>query len=332
MVTSSSTRTRHSFADDVREIDEFFEVLVARIDPDAVPLCEVTDSVDRARRRRAARRGGEDVAGPAGRGGGPMEAGRVTAPRPSSWPVSGTSMSAAKNQLETSKKVRKLPATAKAMRTGRLSAAKARGDRGRGGRRTRGGRRSCWTGAEDAPLAEHQGGVSRSARAKDRDAAHERIREGAVVQGVHRRRRRLELARPRDRSRPAPRSGPRTARSSTRCSTGPCGGPARAVRGVRVRRAHRARPRVANGTTAEPTTQTPNRMPAPVQARRTRPKRTPAKHLAIIRLDHAALVRGAVEGDEICEIPGSVRSRSPSPASCSATRSSNSSSPKAWTW
>ena len=41
MATAFSTR--RSFADDVREIDEFFRVLVARIDPDAVPLCEVVD-------------------------------------------------------------------------------------------------------------------------------------------------------------------------------------------------------------------------------------------------------------------------------------------------
>ena len=40
MATAFSTRTQ---ADDVREIDEFFRVLVTRIDPDAIPLCEVTD-------------------------------------------------------------------------------------------------------------------------------------------------------------------------------------------------------------------------------------------------------------------------------------------------
>jgi hypothetical protein len=34
------------------------------------------------------------------------------------------------------------------------------------------------------------------------------------------------------------------------------------------------------------------------------PKRTPAKYLALVRVDHEALVRGAVEGDETCEIAG----------------------------
>src|ERR1700689_2432592 len=41
MVTAFSSR--RTFADDVREIDEFFAVLVSKIDPDAVALCEVTD-------------------------------------------------------------------------------------------------------------------------------------------------------------------------------------------------------------------------------------------------------------------------------------------------
>ena len=36
----------------------------------------------------------------------------------------------------------------------------------------------------------------------------------------------------------------------------------------------------------------------------TKPRRTPAKYLALIRVDHEALVRGAVEGDETCEIAG----------------------------
>jgi hypothetical protein len=35
-----------------------------------------------------------------------------------------------------------------------------------------------------------------------------------------------------------------------------------------------------------------------------KPKRTPAKHLALIRVDHESLVRGSAEGDETCEIAG----------------------------
>jgi hypothetical protein len=36
----------------------------------------------------------------------------------------------------------------------------------------------------------------------------------------------------------------------------------------------------------------------------TKPKRTPAKYLGLIRVDQPALTRGAVEGDETCEIAG----------------------------
>ena len=72
MVTASSTRT---LAEDVREIDEFFAVLVARIDPDAVPLCEVTDlwtALDTVVKRRAAV--DEVVVGSEGGRGGAVEA------------------------------------------------------------------------------------------------------------------------------------------------------------------------------------------------------------------------------------------------------------------
>ena len=57
MSTAFATRPPRTFTDDVREIDEFFRVLVARIDPDAVPLCEVTElwtALDTIERRAAA--------------------------------------------------------------------------------------------------------------------------------------------------------------------------------------------------------------------------------------------------------------------------------------
>ena len=65
----------------------------------------------------------------------------------------------------------------------------------------------------------------------------------------------------------------------------------RAARGVRVRRAHRAgADRAAN---AEPT-----------PTATTKPKKPSPRFMGLIRVDIAALVRGAVEGDEICEIAG----------------------------
>ena len=45
------------------------------------------------------------------------------------------------------------------------------------------------------------------------------------------------------------------------------------------------------------------------------------KHLALIRVDLEALIRGRVEGDELCEITGLGPSRSGSPATCSVTPS-----------
>jgi hypothetical protein len=50
---------------------------------------------------------------------------------------------------------------------------------------------------------------------------------------------------------------------------------------------------------AEPTSDSPESDAPPAK-----PRRTPAKYLALIRVDHGALVRGAVEGGETCEIAG----------------------------
>jgi hypothetical protein len=123
MVTSTSTR--RTFADDMREIDEFFAVLVSKIDPDAIPLCEVIDlySALEVVKRRAestmlllARK--VDQAGRWRRDGHRSAAEQLAG-------IAGSSVSAAKRQLEASKQVAKLPATAKALRNGKLSAAKA---------------------------------------------------------------------------------------------------------------------------------------------------------------------------------------------------------------
>ena len=57
MVTAFSTRTAEVSARDVREIDEFLEVLVLRLDPDAVPASDATEmwvAFDAVERRAAA--------------------------------------------------------------------------------------------------------------------------------------------------------------------------------------------------------------------------------------------------------------------------------------
>jgi hypothetical protein len=54
-------------------------------------------------------------------------------------------------------------------------------------------------------------------------------------------------------------------------------------------------------------------------------------YLSILRLDYQALLRGYVEGDELCEIAGLGPVPSPPRSTCSARASSNSGSPKATT-
>jgi hypothetical protein len=173
MATAFSTR--RSFADDVREIDEFFAALVARIDPDAVPLCEVTElwtALDTVERRAAATKlllaRKVEEAGRWKRGGYRSAADQLAG-------IAGTSLTAAKNQLETSKKVRKLPATRDALRKGKLSAAKAEAIAAAAEVAPE-AEEELLDGAEDAPLADIREKCQK-ARAKDRDAAHERIRK-----------------------------------------------------------------------------------------------------------------------------------------------------------
>ena len=122
MVTATSTRT---FADDVREIDEFLEVLLRRLDPDAVPAgkaLELWSAFDVVERRAAAAklllaRRVEDGCGwkPAGF--------RSAAEQLAA--LSGTTVSTAKRDLETSKQVQTQRKTADALRAGRLSRSKA---------------------------------------------------------------------------------------------------------------------------------------------------------------------------------------------------------------
>jgi hypothetical protein len=171
MVAAFSTRT---LAEDAREIDEFFAVLVAKIDPDAVPLCEVTDlwaALDTVERRSAATKlllaRKVDEAGRWKRDGFRSAADQLAR-------LSGTSVGAAKNQLEASKKVAKLPATQRALRKGQLSVAKAEAIAAAAEVAPE-AEADLLDGAEDAPLAEVRHKCLR-ARGKDREQAHARIR------------------------------------------------------------------------------------------------------------------------------------------------------------
>ena len=154
-------------------------------------------------------------------------------------------------------------------------------------------------GAEDAPLADIREKCMR-ARAKDRDAAHERIRkarafkeftdgEGAwnvIARGT------VEAgAAFRAQHRPIVEEMFKAARAEGRHE------PYEAYAfDAFIELARRA----AGGTTTDATAATePDAEPV-----KAKPKATPAQYLGIIRIDHTALRRGSVEGDEICEIVG----------------------------
>ena len=214
-------------------------MLVGRIDPDAVPLGEVTDlwaALDTIERRAAstklllARR--VEEAGRWKRDGYRGAAEQLAA-------IAGTSVTAARNQLETSKRVRQLPATEQALPAGKLSGAKAEAIAAAAEVAPE-AEADLLEGAEDAPLADIKERCLR-ARAKDRDAAHARIRKARSLKEF----------------------------------TDAEGGWNVVVRGP-----------VESGA-------------APAKT-----KPPAAGPVGIIRIDHTALRRGCIEGDEVCEIVG----------------------------
>ena len=206
-------------------------------------------------------------------------------------------MTAARNQLETSKKVRKLPATRHALRAGKLSGAKAEAIAAAAEVAPE-AEAELLDGAEDAPPADVREQCLR-ARAKDRNAAHARIRktrsfkEFTDAEGGWN-----VIAR-----------GPVDAGSAFRAAHRPIVDELfNAARAEGRREPYEAYAldafielaRRANNPTAEnAATVEPDAEPAPAKA-----KATPAGYLEIIRIDHTALRRGSVVGDEVCEIVG----------------------------
>ena len=192
-VTSSSTRT---LAEDAREIDEFFAVLVAKIDPDAVPFCEVTDlwaALDTVERQAAATKlllaRKVDEAGRWKRDGFRSAADQLAR-------MSGTSVGTAKNQLEASKRVAKLPATEHALRRGKWSVAKAEAIAAAADVAPE-TEADLLDGAEDAPLTEVRDKCLRARGQEPRRSTWTHPCR-AVAEGVHRRGGWLERHRPRD--------------------------------------------------------------------------------------------------------------------------------------
>lgn len=293
MVTSSSTRPPRTRADDVREIDEFLRVLVSQIDPDAVPLCEATDlwtALDTIERRAAAAKlllaRKVDEAGRWKLRGLRSAADELAL-------IAGTSVSAARKQLETSKKVQRLPATQKALREGKLSPAKAEAIAAAAEIAPE-AEADLLDGAADAPLAKVQDKCMQ-ARGKDRDAAYERIRKGRFFKEFTDGEGGWNIV-----ARGTPDAG-----AAFRAAHGPIVNEMfKAARAEGRREPYEAYAfdalmelvrRAASPAEVEAETASTNK---------TKKKPTPARNLGIIRVDHTALQRGSVEGEEICEIAG----------------------------
>ena len=109
----------------VRANKQDLQVLVGDLDPDAIPLCETPDlwkefvAIARLAESAATLLARRVEEGESWRGRGFRSAADQMAGE------SGTSISETKRQLETSKRVKRLPRTASAMRKGKLSPAKA---------------------------------------------------------------------------------------------------------------------------------------------------------------------------------------------------------------
>jgi len=289
MVSASSTRTAPGVtAFEVREIDEFLAVLVNRLDPDAVPagaafeLWSAFDAIERragAAKTLLARRVEDACAW--------KRAGFRSAAEQLAI-AAGTSTSAAKNMLDASKQVKKLPKTAHALRKGRLSGAKARAIAAAAAIRPE---------AEDAllalpeatPMGEVQKRCLEARAGDDRDAAHKRIhdernlREFTDDEGAWNLHARGTLE---DGAAFRRAHGPIVDEMFTQArADGRRESPTAYAFDALIELARRG----ADGRTAEPDTKA---------------KAPPTQHMALIRVDHAALVRGVVQGDEICEICG----------------------------
>ncbi len=275
---------------DVREIDEFLAVLVNRLDPDAVPIGEAMalwsafDAVERragAAKTLLARRVEDAYAWK--RNGFRSAAEQLAI-------AGGTSVSAAKNMLETSKQVKKLPNTARALRKGRLSGAKARAIAAAAAASPEAEDRLLDLD-EDTPFSEVQKQCLKARAGDDRDAAHKRIhdertlREYTDAEGawnLHAR-------------------GTLEDGAAFRAAHGP-------IVDEMFAKARTAGRRETPGAYAFDALIDLARRGSGGGSARTAEsgiaKATPAQHMALIRIDHSALVRGVVMGDEICEICG----------------------------
>ena len=270
------------------------QVLVRDLDPDAIPVCEAPDlwkefvAIARLAESAATLLARRVEEGDTWRRAGFGSAADQMAGE------AGTSISTAKTQLETSKRVKKLPRTASAMRKGKLSPAKVDAIAS-AANVDPDAEEKLLEGAETKPLAQLREECL-NAKGKDRDKTHARIkrdryaREYKDAEGAwnfHARGTVDDGARFRAAWQPLVDGQFKLARSEDRHEP----------HDAYAFDALIELAELAGRTGTEDTQPEPGAEPV-------KPTRTPAKHLAIIRLDYEALIRGAVEGEELCEIRG----------------------------
>jgi hypothetical protein len=269
----------HAVAD-VRTVERELRRWVGGLDPNAVPLPEALELFEAY---AAVVRLGESAK--------TLLAGRVEEAR--TWQqagyrsaaeqlaaVSGSSVSAARNRLETSKQIEALPATADALRAGKLSAAKAEAIASAA--TVAPDAEAALLAKADAPLAVVRDQCLQ-AKAVDRDAAHARIRreryareftDGEGAWNFRARGTPEDGARFRHALDPIVDEMFKTARAEDREES-------------REAYAFDAFIALAKCASGDGTT-----------------KKTSPRFMALIRADIESLQRGTVEGDEICEIAG----------------------------
>jgi Domain of unknown function (DUF222) len=267
-------------------------VLVADLDPDAIPLCEVLDAWkkfnaierDAASAKTLLARRVED--GNTWRIAGYRSAAEQLAA------LAGSSVNTEKKTLETSKRVRKLPKTADAMRKGKLSPAKAASIAG-AATVAPDAEDDLLDGAEKKPLAELREECLK-AKAVNADDTYKRLRRDRFVRvykdaegawNLFARGTVDDGARFMTVLEPLIDEQFKLARAEGREE------PLEAYAfDALMQLAELAGGGASSGDRAAG--ETP------------KPKPTPVKHLALIRVDHEALVRGAIDGEEKCEIAG----------------------------
>ena len=287
------------FTTDLAAAEHGVRGLVADLDPDAIPLCEVLDAwkkfnaieVLAASAKTLLARRVED--GNTWRSAGFGSAAEQLAG------LAGTSVTTEKKAIETSKRVKRLPRTASAMRKGKLSPAKAEAIVS-AANVDPDAELKLLDGAEKKPLAEVREECL-NAKGKDRDKAHARIhrdryareyKDNEEAWNFHARGTLDDGARFRAAWQPRIDAQFKLARAEDRHE------PHDAYAFDALTKLAEDADRVAEPDPMEPAN--PEKPTTP----NTKPKRTPAKNLALIRLDYEALVRGAVEGEERCEIAG----------------------------